>query len=310
MATALERAVDALSNSEVGLPDALRALLVVSRRIDATELTSWLRGELDGYDCQTPVPAYRAGERLPIDLRFDGPMGSSMPYQLSAAELPDSLGAPLRQVNFREPLAELVELSQGDRDPVMQLPAGWVEIYRRLAEEQRVPSNPMMVLNYAAVKMPRTHLKGIIDRVRTAALDLALSIEDISAEAGASGGPTVEDEPRLAQQVTIHLTQLFGDGATLTVGDHATVASGPGSVAVSLSSGDVDGLLEAARALVGEQAVSELASAIDEDGGEPGEATNRFLDRVKQGSVVLAGGVTTNGAYDGLVALLGQVFGG
>jgi hypothetical protein len=66
MTTAMERAVDALSDPSVGLPDALRALLVVSRRIEATELTTWLRGELDGYGPATAVPAYREGGNLPV----------------------------------------------------------------------------------------------------------------------------------------------------------------------------------------------------------------------------------------------------
>lgn len=49
MTTALEAAIDALSDPSVTMPDALRRLLVVSRRIGAEELTAWLRGELNGY---------------------------------------------------------------------------------------------------------------------------------------------------------------------------------------------------------------------------------------------------------------------
>lgn len=310
MASALERAVGALSDPEVGLPDALRALLVVSRRIEATELTAWLHGELDGYGAGVSVPSYRESRGLPIDLQFEGPFGSSAKHSLYPRELPDALREAVQDQDIRAPVAELVELSQGERDPIWPLPVQWVLLYRELAEHRQAPTYEMMQLNQAAVKIPSTHLKGILDRIKTAALELALSLEDVSLEAGAAGGPTVVDEPRLAQQVTIHLTQLYADGATFTLGDNATVASGAGAMAVTISAGDVEGLLKAARALVGVEGARELAQALADDGGQPGPQTRTFLHRVKQGGVVLAGGITTNGAYDGLVALLGQVFGG
>jgi hypothetical protein len=238
MPTALERSVDALSDPSVALPDALRSLLVVSRRINASELTAWLRAELDGYEVGNPVPIYREGSHMPLELRFDGPMGMSDTMGIQRSELPSSLQNGLENLHFRDPLAELLELSTAERDPAMQLPMGWVNSYRKLAARNEVPHISMMVLNNAAIKVPRTHLRGMLDRVKTTALDLALSLEDVSPDAGASGGPTVVDEPRLAQQVTVHLTQLFAEGATITVGDNSTVAAGAGAVAVRLDVGD------------------------------------------------------------------------
>jgi hypothetical protein len=310
MPTALERAVDALSDPEVGLPDALRTLLVVSHRILAVELSSWLRNELDGYRAGDSIPVYRQGGNLPIDLRFEGPYGSSANHTLYPRELPDVLREAVENQDLYAPVAELVELSQGDQDPIWSLPVQWVVMYRDLADKRQAPTYEMMQLNHAAVKIPTTHLKGILDRIKTTALDLALSLEDISPEAGATRGPTVADEPRLAQQVTIHLTQLLGDNATVTVGDNATVASAAGAVAITVAAGDVAGLLDAAKNLLAGEAVDELAAALEEDGGQPGPETSKFLGRVKQGGVLLAGGITTNAAYDGLVALLRQVFGG
>lgn len=310
VSTALERAVDALSDPEVGLPDALRALLVVSRRIGATELSAWLRGELDGYAAGVAVPSYREHGDMPIDLHFEGPFGASAKRTVSPRELPEALRGAVQGLDVRAPVAELVELCEGDRDPMRPLPVQWVARYREFAKKMQAPTYEMMQLNHAAVKIPATHLKGLLDRIKTAALELALSLEDVSPVAGVAGGPTVTDEPRLAKQVTIHLTQLYADGATITLGDNATVATGAGAVAVELTVGDVEGLLKAARTFLGDGGVADLEKALEEDGGQPGRATNRFLDRVKQGAVVLAAGVTTNGAYDGLVALIGQVFSG
>ncbi|MGY6501829.1 MAG: AbiTii domain-containing protein [Acidimicrobiales bacterium] len=308
MTTALAMAIDALSDPAVALADALRRLLVVSRRIDAEDFTSWVRGELNGFAQDDDLPSYRTGEGLPIMLRFDGPLGSSTTRLISPSELPYDLSSVMEDVGLRAPVAELESLADGDSDPSMQLSDGWLEQYRNLAARGEVSRMELMVLNHAAVSIPRSRLRGIIDRVKSTALDLALSLEDISPETGDAGGPTIVDEPRLAHQIQIHLTQIYATGSTITIGDNATVASAEGATAVRIEAGDIDGLLDAAATLLGPESVRALADALDADGSEPADATRGFLEKVKSGAVRLAGGVTTNAAYDGLVALLRQVF--
>lgn len=73
---------------------------------------------------------------------------------------------------------------------------------------------------------------------------------------------------------------------------------------------DLDGLLTAVGELLGQQGRDDLREALDSDGGEPAEKTRGFLEKVKGGTYVLAGGLTANGAYDGLVALIGSVYRG
>lgn len=90
MTTALEMAIEALSDPSVTLPDALRRLLVVSRRIGADDLSDWVRGELNGYPLDGELPTYRAGKHLPIKLRFDGPMQSSATRLVTAGPVPAS----------------------------------------------------------------------------------------------------------------------------------------------------------------------------------------------------------------------------
>jgi len=243
--TALERAIDSLSDPHVALPDALRTLLVVSRRIGAEELTSWINAELDGYRGKVSLPTYREGIDLPVKLQFDS-MGMSRSLTVHWAELPDELDLRLKKVPFRHPVAELVELSDGGQDPCIQLPVGWVSQYRELAANGKAPYYEYMTLDHAAIQIPRTYLKGALDRIKTTALDIALSLEDISPAVGTSGGPTVTDDPRLAQQVTINLTQLYADNATVAVGDHATVSNGLGAVSVTVGLGDMVGLLKEA----------------------------------------------------------------
>lgn len=239
MPTALETAIDALSDPDVAAADALRRLLVVSRRIGADGLTEWLRGELSGFAVGDVVPAYRTGSHLPIKLRFDGPMGSADTMTLSPRELPPELTDGMERLAFREPVAELEALSQGERDPEMPLPMQWVALYRHFVEQGSVPHIEWMILNKASIGMPSTHLKGILDRVKSTALDLALSLEDVSSEVGTAGGPTVATDSRLAQQITLHLTQIYS-------GDNATIAAGDSATANRIEVGDISAVLTAA----------------------------------------------------------------
>lgn len=302
----MERAIDSLSDPTVSISDALRRLLVIARRIDALELAAWIKRELEGYGDDDDVPEYRDGSGLPIAIRFDGYGGASTTRRMSPHELPPELSAVFDKFKMSMPLAELEALAAGDgeSDPQRQLPNIWLHRYRELADENRVPHMPMFTANHAAVVVPRTYLRGLLDRIKTVALDLALEIEDVSPSAGNAGGPTVESEPALKEAVASHMTMIFANNSTVSI------ASGTGAVAVQLQIGDVPGLLTAARTILDEEGITALEDALREDGGEPAEATRSFLDRVKSGGVGLVGGLAVNGAYDGLVAMLGQVFPG
>lgn len=301
MSTALGRAIDSLTDPSVSLADALRGLLVVARRIDADALSTWLKSELEGYDDGTPLPEYRTFG-LPILVHFDGPMGRSDSLRLYADDLPEDLGGAAKAAPFRQPVAELVALSAGDADPALQLPPWWVGRYRTYAEQDQVPRIEWFVANSARMSVGRTVLLGMLDRIKSVALDLALGLEDVSAEVGDAGGPTVDTEPALREAVASHMTMILANNSTVSV------ASGQGATAVQLQVGDVDGLLEAAGSLLSEAGVDSLRTALVADGGEPGETTRGFLGRVRGGAVGLAAGIASNGAYDGLVAMLAAVF--
>jgi len=306
MATAMDRAIEALSDPSVSTADALRRLLVVARRIGAVDLSAWIKRELEGYGADDPTPDYRDASGLPISIRFDGYGGASSTRLMSAQDLPVPLSSVLDTFTMSMPLAELEALAgrDGDTDPQRQLPNSWLHRYRQLAEENRVPHMPMYIANHAAVLVPRTYLQGLIDRIKTVALNLALDIEEVSPSAGDTGGPTVESEPALREAVAAHMTVILATNSMVSV------ASGAGAVAVQLSVGDIAGLLAAARKILDERGVSDLDTALREDGGEPASATRRFLDRVRAGGYALAGGMAVNAAYEALVALLGQVFPG
>lgn len=306
MTTALERAVDSLSDPEVSVADALRRLLVVARRIDAGDLSDWLQSELQGYEAGGDVPEYRDASGLPISVRFDGYGGTQVTRRMHALELPDQLSNVMTGMKMAQPIAELAALAHGSgkSDPQLQLPGYWLAQYRDMANRGEVPHMEMMTANHVAIVIPRTYLTGLLDRIKSVALNLALELEDVSLNAGDAGGPTVASDPQLGETVTNHMTMIFATNSSVSV------ASGSGSTAVQLQVGDVDGLIAAARALAGEEVAGGLRAALAEDGGTPNAATRGVLSRIRAGSIGLVGGLSVNAAYDGLVALIAQVFPG
>ncbi|MGB3258433.1 MAG: hypothetical protein WBA72_10655 [Ornithinimicrobium sp.] len=305
--TAMSVAIDALSDPDVQVQDALRRLYVATRRMEASGLSEWLRSELNGYEEGSPLPDYRS-KRFPIRLTFNGPMNSSAEIDVSVSELPAELTAPLEYLGLHEPVAELSALATGTKNPGMNLAMIWVEMYRRLAEEKGLPRMHMMVLNEARLTIPRSHLHGILDRIRSTALDLALDLEDLSPTVGSPGGPTVAEDPELARAATVYLTKIYGSDPVVTIAEQASVAAGDGSTAVQIVAGDIESLLRAAKAYLSNDALEDLARALDADEGTQGKNTNRFLAKVQGGGVALASGVSGNAAYEGLLQLI-EAFG-
>lgn len=308
MTTPLSRAIEVLSTPDVRAAEALRSLYVVSKRLEDKALTRWIRSELDGYPAAETVPEYRKPGVLPITLTWHGYGGREATTTVTDLELPEHLR--LGETPMRQPIAELEELAAGKKDAAAQLPSPWLALYRRAFSEGKAPGYPGMQVNYASQLYPRTMLRGVIDRVKTSALDLALDLEGVSPEAGSVGGPTTTTDPQLHQPVTVFLTTIYGAGSTITIGDDANVAAGKGSTAIRLQAGDVEGMFKMASAYLDHGGVHEFQAALDQDGGQPGARTRGFLTNVLAGAQVLAGGITGNAAYEGLVALLGQVFPG
>lgn len=312
MTSPLEQAIDSLSDPTVGLADALRRLLVVSRRIGSGDLTDFLRAELDGHENADSVPPNRKVHGLAVTVVFDGYGGRSDRLHVTETELPSELKPTLQGIGFAEPAAELEALAtaEGKSDPRLELPLAWVLRYRTHIETNSVPNLMMMNANQAFISLPRTHLRGMLDRIRTAALDLALNLEAVSPAAGSPAGPTVQTEPKLAAAVNQYISVNAAVGSTVAIGDNATIASGTGATAIQLTAGDITGLLEASGQFITAEGVTALREALEEDGNQPGDRTKSLLERVRSGAYTLAGGVAGSGAYDGLVQLLTLVFPG
>jgi len=207
MSKPLDGAIDGLLNQSISLPDVLRSLLVVTRRIEAVEVTRWIYNELNGYDIKSDVPNYRVLAAPVIELKFDGPYQSRRTITLSSLELHKSLRLP--EVKMRQPIAELAELALLEEKTGISLPGYWVQNYRNLADQGKASTMAGMILNDGSIIIPKTFIVGIIDRIRTSALNLALDFEQVSKEAGTATGPTIEQLPGLATASSSFISSIY-----------------------------------------------------------------------------------------------------
>ncbi|MCG8653994.1 hypothetical protein [Yimella sp. NH-Cas1] len=306
MSTVLAQAVEELSGSTTELPSALRRLLVIASRIKAPHLAEWVRNELNGYFGETPVPEYRQGPVV-VSLRYLGSYGSERTLRQGTWDLPEKLRLGDDWGWLRQSVAALAELSKGESDPGVSLPGWWIATARDLIDKGEMSTVAMMVLDSARIVFPRTQISGVLDRIQTEALSLVLALESVSPEIGNVGGPTVE-EPAVAD-VLRGLTINTGDGSSIVFGSGNAVATGAGAEA-RVAPGDVEALLREVKSALDDEAATALRDAIASDDGRAGSAVQSWLQRVRAGAFSIAGGMTSNGAYDLAVMLVDQTFPG
>lgn len=233
----------------------------MARRMGAADLTAWLRAELNGYSDKEELPDYRWATGLPIRLIFDGLFGSRQSYNVSPGDIPESLGNELSKLGLRQPIAELEALASGEENPRTELPAAWLELYRYNISEGKAPHMEGMLLNRASVIVPRTHLLGAIDRIRTSALDLALSLEELSPDVGEANGPRVSDSPVLGDTINLYMTKIFNNDGALSIG--------PSGSATKVDIDKIEVIVNESGRFLSPNSVDELRRAISEDGGRP-----------------------------------------
>ncbi|NHA69974.1 AbiTii domain-containing protein [Phycicoccus flavus] len=301
MDSPLERAVDALTDTERDLPSALRTLVVVARRLKSEPLIGWLDHELNGYPGGADVPTYRQMGLLPVRVTFTGPGGSSYSPMLDQASLPEQLRPGAH--DLRQSVADLTSLaesgdSEADQRLGMPLPLYWVTLLREAGERGEGPRVEFMVPESALLLVPRNGLRGALDSVRTSALNLALDLEEVDPQAGTAGHDSAE-----AQQAgDTFITNVYGTAGAVT--------QGPGATTLVLHAGDVDGLLARVGEVLDAEGVAALRDGLRGDGGTPGTRTTAVLDRIRTASAHVVAGVSGNAAYNLMVGLLAMVFPG
>jgi hypothetical protein len=160
----------------------------------------------------------------------------------------------------------------------------------------------LMELISAKQTMPQNAIRGIIDSVRTTALQFALELEQVSPQAGEPDGPTTAD-PEVKQVTNNFNFTINGDGNNIAAGSDIRQK-------VTVNKGDIDSLTRAAVELgLRTEAVDDLRAAVVADGSQLGDATSNFISKLRAGGYALASGVSSNLAAEALLQALGVFFG-
>jgi hypothetical protein len=188
--TVLDEILEASTDSTVPVPDILRKVQIAATRLGATAIVDWARSELSGYGDDATLPSYRHTNANVMGL-FTGPMQSQIRQQLTTRLTEMN---HLWEVELRMPLVELQGLATAEGDPRREWTASDVRRY----EESGVYRIYLHTLFTAWNILSKQNLLGIVDVVRTKAMEFALELQASFPEAGSVGGPTVASEPALA----------------------------------------------------------------------------------------------------------------
>ncbi|GAB3191799.1 AbiTii domain-containing protein [Nesterenkonia suensis] len=305
----LDQAIQAANDDNTPLTTVLRNLLTVGHRVGSAALKEWAENELHGYGEEPArLPHYRKDVPTAVSFTFVPMygMGQEVRYA-SPTDVPDDDGFrdSLFKVQLTHPASEMVEWVGKDNGPSNHVGVHVISQLREWGDQRKAPAISGAVLNGVRRQLSPATIAGVVDQIRTTALELCLSIES---ELPPDGAP--DDEPGRAdagpgmpERVNNLTIQYVYQGAT----GHLYQAQ---HIDVTVNQGDVDGLLKVARELgLGNDAVSELREAVEADGRTIGDRVKDWVGKVKQGAFKITGEASAQIIAGQMLLALGQ-FGG
>lgn len=242
--------------------DLLRKCQILAFRLRHEPFKQWVAHELNGYPDDAVLPSYRGPFQADLKADTHGAFGSGVRnIGVPDWSIPDDVREEVKGMAFYQGVGTLESLVADARRASETMVA--TEFSTDLAVLTRV------VVDHQTVRMWKqlsvAVISGILDSVRSKALEFVLEIEAANPDAGATA--TAEPPVPLAQTDVIFNTVILG-------GNNAI---GPGAT-VNVTPGDLGGLL----AYLTEQGVAaedraELEAAVNADGGEFGPRVRAWL---------------------------------
>lgn len=298
--TLLDDVIDQASDGDAAAM--LRKLMIVARRLGADQLLAWAKSELNGYGPDDELPSYRGPTTVSVLATIVGPGGAQGTNTLTMQGMPEGSDG-LFQVTFDEPVAQLEAFARSEEGISFPWDPTVVGLYNGLIQAGRIPFIPYWGVYSAHKAVSQGTLRGVVDVVRTKALELALDLQAEFPDAGEKDGPTVAD-PAVQATVTNITNHVYGGITGLAQG-------GTVSQRMTVQAGDIAGVLDAAREFLAGESMVEFTKVLAADGDDAAKRTRleRFVQRVRSGAVALTGGVVTDVAAAELIRLASQFFG-
>lgn len=292
----------------VSTSNLLRQCLRLASELESNDLELWARAEISGYRGEVRLPDYRT---VSVDMRGDysGPFGSGyrnapVPSWVFEEHELDMFAT----YDFRQPLAEIEDLLDTARDSdestlKVHFPPEMIALLQR-----RSPVYEGHVLASGWQLLSGSTLSGIVDMVRTKALDFVLQIgrklpSIDSGEVGLGGAPAPETVSQIVN------TTIYG-ASNVAIANHGDVTQ---VAETTVLQGDFDSLATYLGELgLGAEVVAELEQAIriDQDSAaQPGPTVESWIGRVMSkigmGSLVLAGNASGSIIAEAILRFLG-----
>jgi hypothetical protein len=292
----LEDLIAGASDETVSTTNLLRKVIVVSHRMQATEIQRWADSELNGYQ-EALLPSYRGPLSVPVRGVYSGQFGARDSQSLSSLGVPNpSFVERQFRVNLSQPLAGLEAAAAAEGELAIPWSGHDVVQWNRWEDDMKVPRIEQMSLFSANRVITQMILRGVVDAVRNKALIFALDLQAKYPNAGEQDGPTVA-QPEVRSIVTNVTNHIYGDGVNVAVGNRNVQTA-------TVQQGDLPALMEALRdlGLVGVDLTEfeEMVCSDDDDATKVSKVA-AFAERIRSGSIALAGGVASNVAADGVL---------
>ena len=267
--------------------DLLRKCQILAFRLGHAPFKEWVSHELNGYPDEATLPAYRGPFQGDIKADTHGAFGSEVRnVQVPDYSIPAEVRDVAKEMSFYQGvgvLTSIVEDAQRTGQTVIatQFPVGVAVLTRVVVDQQTVRMWK---------ELPVAVVAGILDAVRSKALEFTLEIEVENPEAGEAtpgGAPPVP----LARADNIFNTTIYG--GNVAVGPNATVNVTPGDLGSLLAYLEAQGVAAEDRA--------ELEAALAEDENKLGPRVKAWLGGIVAKTASFGSGTAQN-AVGSLIA--------
>ncbi|PRB15632.1 hypothetical protein [Microbacterium sp. MYb62] len=287
MTSLLDEIIDGSSDSTVRTADLLRKVQVAATRVGAPGVVRWVQQELQGYDDDAELPAYRQMMSRVTGL-FTGPMQSRITHQLPPhSDFHDDF-----QVKMRQPLSTLQSFADADEDAELHWLAWRVKEY----ESSGAFAIHLHHLFDAWNVITRQSLLGVVDTVRSKAMEFALSLQQEFPEAGSVGGPSVRTDSAVAPVVFNTTNNIYGHGTNIATGYDI-------SQKTVLKGNRLELVRQAENLGLSATDANAFADAVETEQDISKPRVTGFLDRVRDGAVAVGLSVSSDVVAGSLIEL-------
>lgn len=291
MATLLEQIIEGSCDSQVQTPDLLRKVQIAATRIGAQAVRQWAQQELQGYAAHDKIPAYRI-LTTPVVGVFSGPMQSEV--RRSLPPHPDFERD--FQVELYQPLLTIQAFTES-KDPLKrEWPAWQVKKY----SDSGNLSISFHILITAWNIITQQELLGIVDIVRSKAMEFALDLQTNFPNAGSLEGPTLDNNTAVAPVIFNITNNIYGHGANIATGFDVTQKS--------TFRGNVDELTKQIKILgISDPDTFEFIKIIQDENSVDTPRLKSFFDKIRSGAVHVGSTVASEVIIGSLIEL-GKMF--